>query len=49
MERRVQDPTVARGRTGHVFSLGHGVVRETNPQNLQSIVKMVHEQTRSRR
>ncbi len=50
MERKVSGIlTAARGRMGHVFSLGHGVARETNPQNLQSIVKLVHERTRSRR
>ena len=35
----------ARGRKGHVFSLGHGVLRETDPENLRRIVKIVHERT----
>ncbi len=49
MERGVSDVLRgARGKRGHVFSLGHGVLRDTNPENLRRIVKMVHEQTRSR-
>ncbi|HZW84555.1 MAG TPA: uroporphyrinogen decarboxylase, partial [Nitrososphaerales archaeon] len=32
----------ARGRRGHVFNLGHGVLRETPPDNLKTIVEMVH-------
>jgi uroporphyrinogen decarboxylase len=38
----------SRGRPGHVFSLGHGVLRDTPPENLREIVKLVHETTRSR-
>jgi uroporphyrinogen decarboxylase len=38
----------SKERRGHVFSLGHGVLRETAPENLQSIVRMVHEMTATR-
>ena len=37
-----------RGNAGHVFSLGHGVLRETEPENLREIVRMVHETTELR-
>jgi len=33
---------------GHVFSLGHGVLRETAPESLREVVKIVHETTRRR-
>lgn len=36
------------GRPGHIFSLGHGVLRETDPDNLREAVKLVHERTRLR-
>jgi uroporphyrinogen decarboxylase len=50
MEKGVSDVLRgARGKRGHVFSLGHGVLRDTDPENLRKIVKLVHEQTRSRR
>lgn len=39
----------ARGHRGHIFSLGHGVLSETNPANLRKLVNYVHQQTRSRR
>jgi uroporphyrinogen decarboxylase len=38
----------SRGRRGHIFSLGHGVLRETDPENLRDAVKLVHEATRRR-
>jgi uroporphyrinogen decarboxylase len=38
----------SRGRQGHVFSLGHGVLRETAPENLQGVVQMVHRTTTKR-
>jgi len=38
----------SRGHLGHVFSLGHGVLRETPPENLSGIVKTVHATTRLR-
>ena len=39
----------ARGHGGHIFSLGHGVLPETDPANLRKLVSYVHEQTRNRR
>ncbi len=38
----------ASGHKGHIFSLGHGVMRETPPANLQRIVKLVHSETRAK-
>lgn len=38
----------SRGHPGHVFSLGHGVLRETEPENLREIVKTVHGTTTRR-
>jgi uroporphyrinogen decarboxylase len=50
MEKRVSDILrAARGHRGHIFSLGHGVLRETDPENLRRIVELVHEETRERR
>jgi uroporphyrinogen decarboxylase len=49
MRREVGDIVESsRGRRGHIFSLGHGVLRETPPENLREIVKAVHDSTRSR-
>jgi uroporphyrinogen decarboxylase len=30
------------GRTGHVFNLGHGVLPETDPDQLARVVEVVH-------
>ncbi len=30
------------GRNGHVFNLGHGVLKDTPPENLKKVVGMVH-------
>jgi len=50
MERKISSILESsRGRTGHVFSLGHGVARATPPENLRRVVEMVHDQTRRRR
>jgi len=38
----------SKGRKGHIFSLGHGVLRETNPENLREVVKLVHKTTKKR-
>ena len=35
----------AAGRPGHVFNLGHGVLPQTDPDNLRRLVDFVHEQT----
>ena len=35
----------AGGRPGHVFNLGHGVLPETNPDNLARVVETVHRAT----
>jgi uroporphyrinogen decarboxylase len=39
----------AEGHMGHIFSLGHGVLRDTPPENLRRVVNMVRERTRKRR
>ncbi len=33
----------ARGRRGHVFNLGHGVLPDTDPAQLRRLVELVHE------
>ena len=35
----------AAGHRGHIFSLGHGVLRDTDPANLRQIVNTVHRRT----
>jgi uroporphyrinogen decarboxylase len=35
----------SEGHAGHIFSLGHGVLKETPPENLRSVVEMVHKAT----
>jgi uroporphyrinogen decarboxylase len=35
----------AGGRPGHVFNLGHGVLPQTNPDDLGRLVELVHEAT----
>lgn len=50
MQRRVTDIlSRAEGRRGHVFSLGHGVLRDTDPSNLRWIVEDVHARTRRKK
>ena len=46
VERRAQD-VLSRGRTaeGHIFTLGHGVLPETEPDVLARLTDYVHEQT----
>ncbi|HZD12692.1 MAG TPA: uroporphyrinogen decarboxylase, partial [Candidatus Binatus sp.] len=36
-------------KPGHIFNLGHGVLPETNPEQLIKLVKFVHEMTKTRR
>ncbi|MDG6914506.1 MAG: uroporphyrinogen decarboxylase [Nitrososphaerota archaeon] len=38
----------SKGRRGHIFSLGHGVLKETPPENLRAVVRSVHAATRRR-
>jgi uroporphyrinogen decarboxylase len=38
----------SRPHKGHIFSLGHGVLRDTEPENLRRVVKLVHKKTRRR-
>ena len=34
----------ARGRPGHIFNLGHGVLPETPVENVQALARFVHGQ-----
>ncbi len=44
LEHRVKEILrAANGRPGHIFNLGHGIVPETPVENVQAVVKMVHE------
>jgi uroporphyrinogen decarboxylase len=44
LERRVDEILrVAQGRPGHIFNLGHGIVPGTPVENVQAVVRMVHE------
>jgi uroporphyrinogen decarboxylase len=44
IERRVKEILAAAGgRPGHIFNLGHGIVPGTPVENVQAVVKMVHE------
>jgi uroporphyrinogen decarboxylase len=36
-----------RGKAGHIFNLGHGMLPETPPQNVIELVKFVHDSTRN--
>jgi uroporphyrinogen decarboxylase len=35
------------GHPGHIFNLGHGVDKDSDPEVLQAVVDLVHEETRS--
>ena len=37
----------AGGRPGHVFNLGHGVLPETDPDDLTRLVELVHDAWRA--
>ncbi|MFN8593020.1 MAG: uroporphyrinogen decarboxylase [Thermomicrobiales bacterium] len=32
-----------KGRPGHIFNLGHGIIPQTNPDTLAQVVRLVHE------
>jgi uroporphyrinogen decarboxylase len=32
-----------KGRAGHIFNLGHGVLPQTPPDNARALVDIVHE------
>ncbi len=50
MERQVLDILKrADGHRGHIFNLGHGVLRETPPENLRRVVAIVHQKTKAKR
>jgi uroporphyrinogen decarboxylase len=36
----------AAGRQGHIFNLGHGILKETPPENVKRLVDFVHEYSR---
>jgi uroporphyrinogen decarboxylase len=38
----------AAGRPGHIFNLGHGVLPETDPDDLRRLVDLVHERSAAR-
>ncbi len=44
LEQRVKEVLrSAGGRAGHIFNLGHGIVPGTPVENVQAVVRMVHE------
>jgi uroporphyrinogen decarboxylase len=44
LEQRVKEVLrAANGRPGHIFNLGHGIVPGTPVENVQAVVRMVHE------
>jgi len=36
-----------KGRVGHIFNLGHGMLPETSPQKVIELVNFVHDSTQS--
>jgi uroporphyrinogen decarboxylase len=38
-----------RGKPGHIFNLGHGVLPETRPEKVKKLVQFVHDSTKKRR
>jgi len=49
--RRGTDEILKRAKyhKGHIFSLGHGVLKDTSPDDLKRLVRVVHEKTRNRK
>jgi uroporphyrinogen decarboxylase len=47
VEERTRDVLRRAPSTGHVFNLGHGVLPETDPDVLERVVDLVHEETRA--
>lgn len=46
LRKQVQDVLQrAAGRPGHIFNLGHGIIKHTPVENVKSVVEMVHEMT----
>jgi uroporphyrinogen decarboxylase len=46
VEEKTQEILIlAGGRPGHIFNLGHGVLPDTDPADLQRLVELVHERT----
>jgi len=44
LEQRVTEILrAANGRPGHIFNLGHGIVPGTPVENVEAVVKMVHQ------
>jgi len=44
-EKALEILTLAGGRPGHIFNLGHGVLPDTDPADLRRLVELVHERT----
>jgi uroporphyrinogen decarboxylase len=44
-EKTLEILTLAGGRPGHIFNLGHGVLPDTDPAHLRRLVELVHERT----
>jgi uroporphyrinogen decarboxylase len=38
----------AKGRPGHIFNLGHGILPNTDPARVKAVVEMVHQQAVAR-
>ncbi|HEY4158827.1 MAG TPA: uroporphyrinogen decarboxylase [Polyangiaceae bacterium] len=48
LSRRIDDVLGrAAGRSGHIFNVGHGIVPETSPAVVSSVVELVHERSAS--
>ncbi len=46
LEEKVKDVLDrADGRPGHIFNLGHGISQHTNPDQVKTVVEMVHDWT----